>query len=211
MNLKDKVIHVIGDSITAGFGASAPQNVYHAVLGRAVEAKEVRNYGIGGTRISGFACPEENWGPAFVDRYEEMADGADLVLVFGGTNDYGHGAPMGIVTDRTPDTFCGACHILLRGLIEKYPTAHIAVLTPMQRADCTVPNEKTGQVLLDYVEAIKTIAGYYSLPVLDLYREIGICVDIPMQRERFCPDGVHPSDAGHARIAQRLEHFLRAL
>lgn len=211
MNLKDKTIHVIGDSITAGSGASDPQHVYHAVLGRAVEAAEVRNYGIGGTRISSYVCPEENWGPAFVDRYKDMAAGADLVLVFGGTNDYGHGVPLGNLTDRTAETFCGACHRLLSGLIETYPTARIAVLTPMQRAGCTVPHEKTGHVLLDYVEAVKAIAGQYSLPVLDLYREAGICVDIPAQRECFCPDGVHPSDAGHARIAQRLEGFLRTL
>ncbi len=211
MNLTNKAINVIGDSITAGSGTSDIQNVYHAVLGRMVGARVVRNYGIGGTRVARFDCPEENWGPAFVDRYGDMADEADLILVFGGTNDYGHGVPLGTLADTTLETFCGAYRTLLVGLIEKYPAARIVAMTPMQRAGCQSPNPVTGKVLLDYVEAIQSIAGDYSLPVVDMYREAGICVDIPAQRELFCPDGVHPSDAGNARLAQRLYGFLQTL
>ena len=89
MDLTNKTINVIGDSITAGSGTSDIRNVYHAVLGRMVGARVVRNYGIGGTRVARFDCPGENWGPAFVDRYADMAEDADPILVFGGTNDYG--------------------------------------------------------------------------------------------------------------------------
>ncbi len=211
MDLTNKAINVIGDSITAGSGTSDIQNVYHAVLGRMMGASLVRNYGIGGTRVSRFDCPEENWGPAFVDRYVDMAEDADMVLVFGGTNDYGHGVPLGTLADTTPETFCGAYRMLLQGLVEKYPTSRIVAMTPMQRAGCTQPNLRTGRVLLEYVEAIREIAGQLSIPVVDMYREAGICVDIPAQRELFCPDGVHPSDAGNARLAQRLYGFLQTL
>lgn len=211
MDLTNKAINAIGDSITAGSGTTDVRNVYHAVLGRMVGARVVRNYGIGGTRVARFDYPGENWGPAFVDRYADMAEDADLILVFGGTNDYGHGVPLGAPGDTAPETFYGAYRLLLQGLIEKYPAARIVALTPMQRAGYTQPNPRTGQVLLDYVEAIREIAGQLSVPVVDLYREAGICVDIPAQRELFCPDGVHPSDAGNARLAQRLYGFLQTL
>lgn len=211
MDLKNAVINVLGDSITAGSGTSDIRYAYHAVLGRAVGAREVRNYGVGGTRVARFDCPGENWGPAFVDRYTDMADEADLVLVFGGTNDYGQGVPLGTPADTAPETFRGAYRMLLRGLIEKYPTARIVVLTPIQRAGCTIPHSRTGNTLLEYVDTVKTIAGEFAVPVVDLYREAGICVDIPAQRERFCPDGVHPSDEGAARLADRLIAFLNAL
>jgi lysophospholipase L1-like esterase len=55
------------------------------------------------------------------------------------------------------------------------------------------------------------VAAHYSLPVLDLYRTAGICPRIPEQLTAFMPDGLHPSDAGAARIAERLAAFLRAL
>lgn len=98
-----------------------------------------------------------------------MENDADLVLVFGGTNDYGHGnAPFGTMDDRTPATFCGACHLLFHGLVEKYPLSKIVIMTPMQREGGSQPSafRPEGRLLLDYVNAIIEIAGVYSLPVL---------------------------------------------
>ncbi|MBS6474737.1 MAG: SGNH/GDSL hydrolase family protein [Clostridiales bacterium] len=128
-----------------------------------------------------------------------MENDADLVLVFGGTNDYGHGnALFGTMEGRAPETFCGACHLLFRGLAEKYPLAKIVVMTPMQREGGSQPSafRPEGRPLLDYVDAITEIAGSYSLPVLDVYRTAGICSDISVQKERFCPDGLHSNDTG---------------
>lgn len=211
MNLQNKTINVLGDSITQGVGTSSPEHIYHAVLGRMVGAREVRNYGISGTRIAR-QNGGEDLGGAFVDRYLGMADDADLVLVFGGTNDYGHGnVPFGGWGDRTPDTFIGACHVLFRGLVEKYPAARIVIMTPLQRAGGSNPCANTGKPLADYADAIIRVAAEYSLPVLDLYRTAGICPDILGQRQLFMPDGLHPSDAGAYRMAERLEAFLNAL
>lgn len=39
MDLRGKIIHVLGDSITQGCGVSGEKYIYHAVLGRAVGAK----------------------------------------------------------------------------------------------------------------------------------------------------------------------------
>lgn len=211
MELRNAIINVLGDSITEGYGTSAPEHIYHAVLGRALGAAQVRNYGISGTRLARQREPD-SVSAAFVDRYTQMREDADLVLVFGGTNDYGHGdAPFGAMEDRTPETFCGACHILFRGLIEKYPRSQIVILTPLQRLGGTAPSSHTGLPLLAYVDAIREIAAFYSLPVLDLYREAGICPDIAVHRELYCPDGLHPNDDGSARIARRLEAFLKAV
>jgi len=214
MDLKGKIINVLGDSITEGYGTSAPENIFHAVLGRAVGAAQVRNYGIGGTRIAAQTtecfplAPDSH----FSRRYREMADDADLVLVFGGTNDFGHGdAPYGTPEDDSEDTYCGACRLLFRGLIEKYPTARIVVMTPLQRGDGRNPSPHSGRPLIDYVETMKAIAGEYALPVLDLYHMSGICPTIPAQQAAFCPDGLHPNDAGSARVAAVLEGFLRTL
>ncbi len=211
MNLQGKIINVLGDSITQGVGVSSPEHIYENVLGHLVGAKEVRNYGISGTRfarqIGGDDC-----GGAFVDRFGGMADDADLVLVFGGTNDYGHGnAPFGTWGDRTPDTFIGACHYLFDGLVRKYPTARIVIMTPLQRKGGSIPCANTGKPLSDYADAIIRVAAEYSLPVLDLYPTAGICPAIPTQRELFMPDGLHPCDAGAHRMAERIAAFMASI
>ena len=70
-----------------------------------------------------------------------MQDNVDIVFVFGGTNDYGHGdAPFGKFEDRTMDTYCGALHYLMRGLIQKYPAAQIVFMTPLHREGENTPS-----------------------------------------------------------------------
>ena len=211
MNLQGKIINVLGDSITQGHGTSGPEHFYVKVLGDLLGAAEVRNFGIGGTRLAR-QYGADNYPWPFTERYKDMPDDADLVLVFGGTNDYGHGdAPFGGSADRTNDTFVGACHYLFSGLVKKYPNARIVILTPLQTSYDQNPSGNTGKPLIDYVDTIIEVAAHYSLPVLDLYRTAGICPRIPEQLTRFMPDGLHPNDAGAYRVAERLTAFLNAL
>ncbi len=211
MNLQNKIITVLGDSITEGVGTSAPEHIYQNVLGRMVGAARVDNFGVSGTRFA-LQTGEDAYPDPFVHRYLRMPDDSDLVLVFGGTNDFGHGnAPFGELTDRTADTFCGACHVLFSGLVAKYPTARIVIMTPLQRTCSDQVSANSGRPLIDYVDTIIKVAEQYSLPVLDLYRTCGICPDIPVHQELFMPDGLHPNDAGAYRMAERLAGFLAAL
>lgn len=217
MNLNDKKINFLGDSITAGSCTSGKGYIYCDLIGEAYHAT-VRNYGIGGTRI---ARQLSNEGPVgadgnFCDRAKTMDRDADVVVVFGGTNDFGHGdAPLGHPDDRTYDTFTGACHQLFSFLLDTYPTAVIVVLTPLHRANENNPRGdcKPTDVgrLSDYARILRSVAEQYALPVLDLYAQGGIQPCNTAQREALCPDGLHPNDAGHRLIARKLGAFLESL
>lgn len=218
MELKNKKIAFLGDSITEGAGASCIENAYWQVIARNTDA-QCFGYGIGGTRIAKKIVPSED--PVF-DRYyasrlEEMIPDADIVVVFGGTNDFGHGdAPFGAQQDRTEDTFCGALHVLMQKLINRYPDAMVVFMTPLHRTseDNDVVNERGVRAcgnLQKYVDAILEAASEYGIPVLDLFRTSGMQPKIPVIQQRYMPDGLHPNDAGHARLAARVEGFLRSL
>lgn len=222
MNLKGLKINFLGDSITEGIGASSKETIYHALLKNEVQLKEARNYGISGTRFAlQKGTPErpkdDYWDVnSFCERFDQMDDDADVVVVFGGTNDYGHGdAPIGGFSDRTPDTFYGACHYLFSGLIRKYLGKTIVIMTPLHR---TFESRNTGDrkstgygTLKEYVNIIREVAEYYSLPVLDLYATSGLQPEIEEIRENYLPDGLHPNDRGHQVIAQKLKRFLEIL
>ena len=105
----------------------------------------------------------------------------------------------------------GACHYLFSGLVKKYPDARIVVMTPLQTSYDQNLSANTGRPLIDYVDAIIAVAAHYSLPVLDLYRTAGICPRIEEHIPRYMPDGLHPTDAGAYRVAERLAAFLTAL
>ena len=209
MELNGKKINFLGDSITEGVGASEKARCYVAQFAAATGAI-CRNYGISGTRIARRRVPYDNpeFDRDYPSRVPEMDPDADVVVVFGGTNDYGHGdAPLGEMSDRTVWTYYGALHVLFTSLIEKYPTSSIVILTPLHREDEEVktPNLKS------FVDATRQVAEYYSLPVLDLWATSGIQPRIPVMKATYMPDGLHPSDAGHAILANKLRSFLEQL
>ena len=185
------------------------------VLEREYGLKKANNYGIGGTRIAKQLGPTNN--PAhdtgYCDRVQHMDPDADIIVVFGGTNDFGHGnAPLGSFDDRHNETFYGACHVLFRSLLEKYPDKPIVVLTPLHRAEEIFNDRKDRAIPLKrFVEIIKEVAEYYSLPVLDLFACGGMQPNVPIIRETYMPDGLHPNDAGHAKLARQLGNFLLSL
>ncbi len=215
MVLKDKIINFLGDSITQCVGASCVENGYVYVLKREFGLKEVNNYGVSGTRIAKQLGPTGN--PAhdagFCDRVQYMDPDADIIVVFGGTNDFGHGnAPLGSFEDRHNETFYGACHVLFSSLLEKYPTKPIVVMTPLHRAEETFNDRRDRAIPLKrFVEIIREVAEYYSLPVLDLFACSGIQPQVEVMRQTYMPDGLHPNDAGHKKLALQLGNFLLGL
>lgn len=222
MELRNKTICFLGDSITQGVGVEREEEIFHCVLKRRTGLAAAKNEGVSGTRYARqHMPPKPGFETAdrlpFVARYNQMGV-ADAVVVFGGTNDFGHGdAPIGAFTDRTADTFYGACHVLYAGLIETYPGKPIVILTPLHRVDewseTGMPEYKTVKtgVLRRYVEIIREVAAYYALPVLDLYQNSGLEPSIAPIRELYMPDGVHPNARGHAILAHMLEGFLKNL
>ena len=216
MDINGKKINFLGDSITEGSGTSGKENTFCSLISKEYNAV-CRNYGIGGTRIARqqHPRPDVDWDNMdFCSRVEKMDTDADAVVVFGGTNDFGHGdAPLGKFSDRTPDTFYGALHTLYISLIEKYPGKPIIVLTPLHRLN---ENSAKGDnkaeeaaVLKRYVDIIREVAEYYSLPVLDLWATSGLQPSVPIIKERFMPDGLHPNNEGHIILARKICGFLK--
>ena len=140
MNLSGKKINFLGDSITHGSGTSGEDKRFSNLIAAKTGAI-CRNYGIGGTRI---ARQFNRTIPDFDDndycsRVCKMDPDADIVVVFGGTNDYGHGfAPVGQPQDTDVWSFYGALNHLYTYLLSTYPNAFIFVMTPTHRLreDC---------------------------------------------------------------------------
>ena len=212
MNLQGLKINFLGDSITEGHGCSCDEKKFTSLIAAEYGAI-TRCYGIGGTRIARqtqVSC-DPRWDLDFPSRVAEMDPDADLIVVFGGTNDFGHGeASFGAFDDRRVDTFCGALHVLYTSLLEKYPEAVIMVMTPLHRATEDEPNMH-GKVLADYVGMIRKAAEYYSLPVLDLWAVSGIQPAVTVMKDKYMPDGLHPNDAGHVILTNKIVKFIENL
>lgn len=205
-------VNFLGDSITEGAGATAPELMYVARVGAQLGCT-VNNYGISGTRFAKQIVPsaEPRFDLDFVSRVDEMVD-ADFVFVFGGTNDYGHGdAPFGKIGDTTQDTFCGATHLLASKLVAKYGKDKLCFIMPLRRfhddnpmGDGSVTTARP--VLAEFVNVEKQIAAQFGIDVLDIRDKFPlptICTET-----EFFQDGLHPTNKGHQLLADLICNYI---
>ena len=224
MNIKGFKVNFLGDSITEGVGVVDRANCrYDKRLEKMCELSKVNNYGIGGTRLAHqqHASEKPRHDLCFCGRVYNMDKTADMVVVYGGVNDYFHGdAPIGSMTDNTPATFCGAVRFLMTTLKTRFAGKTVVFMTPARCFYKNIPDtcrsERSMKLadampVLGYVDIIKQIGAEEGVPVLDLYHTLPIDPNDPEQRAKYTADGLHFNDEGHKILAARLAEFLGAL
>lgn len=220
MELKGKTVAFLGDSITEGTGVEDIENCrYDNVIKRSCGLKAVYNYGVGGTRFAHQITPSEKprYDLCFCGRAYDIDRSADIIVVYGGVNDYLHGdAPIGKDGDNTPATFCGAVEWLMSFVQEEYSGKKIAFIAPAHCCGDDKPsgrnqNRADAMPLKGYIEIIKRTAERHKLPVLYLSETLGLDPNVPEIKEEYAPDGLHFNDKGHAVLAERISDFLRSL
>jgi len=206
----------VGDSITAGVGTT---KLYYEYLGEALDFGSVTAMGVSGSCMS----TASNYGTTrepLITRYNKIPS-SDLIVVFMGTNDYGHETPLGSVEDTKDGTFYGALNVIVPALVEKHTSSKIVFVTSIHRYGYgtskilgtkftydNIPNG-VGATLGDYVNAIKNVCANNGVSVIDLFEECTIDPTKASVREELIPDGVHPNAAGHEIIAEIMEKHIR--
>lgn len=204
-------IAFLGDSITAGAGASSVDAMYTSVLCDMLDVTQL-NYGVGGTRIAAqrTASANPSYDEYFLQRARKMDKDIDFLFVFGGTNDFGHGeAQFGHDGDLSDYTFCGAINNLLHYLTETYSKQKICFVLPLHRYNENSRHgegsKHDGEPLCVYRAKIAETCAKYGVDCLD------ICDVFPEPKtagDAFTVDGLHPNDQGHRLIATRLKNYL---
>ncbi len=199
-------IACLGDSITSGSNLDQMENYtqysYPSVLKNILNAKEVYNLGIGGSSYGRY------WDKAFVDRYGEIPQDTDIILVMGGTND-GFAASekeLGNLEEKKPKTFYGDVDELMRGLREKYPEAKIIFATPLPNVLHDYLRNQRDYLLPQgiFAKAVKELAAQYGIEVIDLYNSNLLDTHDARIISRYMPDGVHGNPAGYRVLAEHM-------
>jgi lysophospholipase L1-like esterase len=197
----NKKYNAMGDSVTAMTGN------YVAGVGSALGVAVANNYGINGSTIAQVDAGDSS--NAMCLRFNSMEADANLITVFGGTNDFGGSIPLGSVSDGTGlQSFNGALKILIEGILTRSPNARLVFITPMQRnTGIGLGPNVAGLYVVDYVNAIKAVCGSYGIPVLDLYSNSGIST---FNLNTYTSDGLHPNSTGFSRLRNIITSFLDA-
>lgn len=224
MNIKGFKVNFLGDSITEGSGVENQENRYDNRIFKMCELSAANRYAISGSRLAHQIHPSEKprYDLCFCGRAYDMDETADMVIVFGGVNDFIHGdAPFGEIGDITPATFCGGVYFLMNYLRETYREKPIIFMTPARmflrhEVSDLIPSTHAkkiveGKPLIDYVEAILETAKQFGIHTLNLYKDLGIDPHNPEDFEAYTADGLHFNDKGHEKLAALLKNFIEAI
>lgn len=150
----------------------------------------------------------------------------DIISFWGGTNDWAGNVPLGDfnteIVKATSDstTFYGACIECIKKIVTLYPSKRVFCVGTTPRITDVAQGKNSnntanagGKYLLDYVDALKTVAEYFGLPFLDLYREGGINpINMPEYMYMQTSGGVnyylHFSVNGEYEIGYRMAGFI---
>lgn len=120
----------------------------------------------------------------------------DLMTIMLGVNDKGHNAPMGTIDGSDTGTFYGAWNDVISYIITTNPRLKVVLLTPFNTGSSSV--NELGLNVKDYADAILAIGTKFSIPVVDCFRNAGIC---PNNWGTYTLDNLHPNALGHEWVA----------
>lgn len=152
--------------------------------------------------------------------YGDVCDGADVVILWHGTNDWYWGAQPGNCGSQDGETYIGALELAIRNIRSHAPDALLVMATPLYRrqapdgcqteGDAWITPNKVGATLADYDSALRKAAQAYAVPLVEMRVLTGFC---EQNCGRFLPDHVHPGKEGCDMIAgifaEHIEHFMR--
>lgn len=206
VDFSDCKITCLGDSITAASNLDTIENYqsmsYPSQLGEILDAEEVVNLGIGGSSIGRY------WENAFVDRYQEIPEDTDVILVMGGTNDgfCASEKELGSLEKREKDTFTGDLDELLFGLQKDYLDAQIVLITPLPNVLHDLLRKSRDYLLPQsaFVRVMKQLGEEHGIPVIDLYNSNFLDTHDAAVIHALMPDGVHGNETGYRMLAQHI-------
>lgn len=202
MPLVGKTVAFLGDSITATYSGQYV-SMFAARTGCTIERLAVAGVSYANGGIASQAA--------------NLTGNEALVVVMGGTNDFGHGDPIGNIYDESGGTIvpttdtsttCSGVHAVIQGIYAKCPTAKIIVITPPQRSTGWTANTQ-GKYLYEYVDAIKKVAQLYGVLVVDQFANCNINpVFAAMNSKYFNSGGTHPNNLYHQLLADWLYNAI---
>lgn len=206
LDFSDKKIACLGDSITQAANLEGMEDYqqysYPTKLAEILGAEEVVNLGIGGSSIGRY------WQDAFVDRYMDIPEDTDLILVMGGTNDGFclHRENVGNFEERSPRTLIGDLNELMLGLKENYPDAEVVFVTPLPNVLHDILRKDRPELMSQrvIVDSMIALAREYEFDVIDLYDSNLLDSHDAAVISNYMPDGVHCNPDGYRILAEHI-------
>lgn len=213
----------LGDSITQGYYSVIENGEgklsFNAKVGWAALLSRSTGWTLANSAVGGSGFVHQGTvldklsGRDHIDKIDFIA--AELVTLAFGVNDWKGNQKLGSMEDdiQTGGTIYSNMRYIIEKILKDNPDVEIVVISPLN--SCRYGNAQSGWglgysfsrngTLQDVYDAMKEVCDYYGLPLIDLLHNEEINSDMV----NWFPDGVHPSEEKHARLAEILEEELK--
>ena len=171
------------------------------------------NQSLGGASISTYNTTSAN--ASVVNRIVNTNYPSDtkLFFVFAGTNDWNANVALGDYDSIDTSTIIGALNFIIDTIQTKLPECNIVIMTPMHRSG-TRTAQRTAGTMSDVAKAYETVCERWGVDCVNTLKTFGMnayndSVKALYFTEQDYP--LHPSPAGHKRIAQRMAGYISQL
>lgn len=195
-NFVGKTINMLGDSYVKN-NNNPVEKTWHYKLAQKYNMT-YNNYGINGNGM----VASKGTGTPMVDRFNEMKDGADYIVVIGGKNDYNKQLSI--------SDFKTGIKKMIKGLVAKYPDGNICFFTPWSIGD----NDDKKIKLSEYAQAIVDECNLFGIACFNANEGSNITPWDADFRKKYMQsenDVSHLNGEGHDRFLPRAEAFLNSL
>ncbi|MCR5819759.1 MAG: SGNH/GDSL hydrolase family protein [Bacteroidaceae bacterium] len=195
--LTGKTMLVFGDSYVKNHRCPVEETWHYQVA--ASHGMKYINAGRNGSSVA-FDRTRDGFGPNMITRLKDLPAEVDYFIIIAGHND----------ADKVKNSadsllmFRDSLDRLCQMLVERYPAARIAWVTPWN-----VDRPGFAQV----IATIREVCANHSIPVLDAARESGIHVRSIPFRKRYFQNGdtAHLNASGHRLILNWADRFITSL
>ena len=211
-NYTDKKVLVIGDSISSDTYGNYKKWVTNLIDEGFFSSDNVTNSSHHATGFVATTSGSTN----FIDRIKNIADKSsyDLVIIFGGINDFIQDIPLGTKEGDKTTQFKPAVDYFFEFVVNNFTQARIVVLSPLKTYRIYPNNADNKQEV--YMDYIKEVSKKYCLPLLNLSDESGFCPFNESFKQRWTlvpvgygADGVHPNEEYEKEhLTPMIKNFL---
>lgn len=180
---------VYGDSISQGWSVSLPGSAWPSLAAEALEV-DVVNLGFAGSARGELLAADV-----------VGASGADVVALAWGTN-----AWSSLPTDARE--IAQRMRLFLTTVRQGLPEAPLVVVSPILRPDAEHARNRYGTTHIELRDALESAVREFAEQTGDT--RITLVPGRELITADLLADGLHPDDAGHARLAERVRPHLEA-
>lgn len=195
-------IACIGDSITYGRGASLNEYgnpISYVDYLRDILGCEVVNIGLPGSTIGNYGSDT-----CFLFRVDQIPEDTDIIIVFGGVNDYLCGNSVFGASDADDGLYQDAVDELFSRIRERCPDQEMFVVLTYQNALEYDPDNASTYPFDTWLDVMRCYSDQYDFHKIEMYRNGFMNSSIPEIQQTFFFDEVHPNDNGYLAISRYI-------